>query len=769
MLRTTCLGLIAATVLSLPGVMFAADGQRRRNPSDDPPAARRSPPPRGSQAARPAPGRPSAEVRSLRSPAVRTPGQGDARRPPARAAAFRAEPDKRTPLLTGASAPRSLPAVASRQATPWSVGREPTPRPPGRSAESVRRPTLPGLAPGRVSAELTRSASPRAGTAQISRSVAASLPRRAIEPNAVRPPAGRPSVAAAASAKLSPASTRLSEVRQRLGQVGQARGVSWSHKAAGQNVASPARGSVEPRPSLLKPPSQTASAGEFRKGTSPAGGTRGTPRTDGPSGVRQYQAAADPASRLWREIPPIGGTSKMPSRWAAVRPAAAPSSYRQSMYRSDSLGQRGTIRIRDPRPGGDIRGRSGFGQPAHERFADRYQVDQFRHLTESPVARQLNLAEQYRMYQRGDVARRMSLHGRVSGGRGLPSGRPLDHRPADHRIGSWSHYVGRISPLYLAGCFRYHCYGPWYFASSCWYPRWDGWVDWSWQYYCDPLWDPRPLWCRPVVYVPCQPWVWWECPVWSALPVVPSGTWVDVDPVVIEPAQFDLQLLAVRFVDPGHPDQKLGPRYRVWFRNNSQEAVNRPFDVVLVAADDERLRADLPQAGVRVTGIGAGETQSVDIRLPFEVYQVGRNEKGGPAPLGMLHVLVDANRELPEVFEANNGARIAQADVLPVDPAAFELEPEHVAAGAEVLVAGEGFGPEPGRVLVHLGGLEMDGEILGWYDLGVRLVVPKLPLAGPTDAELIVIRGDGAAANPLKLTITPPQAEQIVPPPAPKP
>jgi hypothetical protein len=53
--------------------------------------------------------------------------------------------------------------------------------------------------------------------------------------------------------------------------------------------------------------------------------------------------------------------------------------------------------------------------------------------------------------------------------------------------------------------------------------------------------------------------------------------------------------------------------------------------------------------------------------------------------------------------------------------------------------------------------LELEGEVLGWYDLGVRLNLPKVPLAGPNEAELIVVRGDGAAANPVKITVTPPQ------------
>ena len=132
----------------------------------------------------------------------------------------------------------------------------------------------------------------------------------------------------------------------------------------------------------------------------------------------------------------------------------------------------------------------------------------------------------------------------------------------------------------------------------------------------------------------------------------------------------------------------------------------------------------------------------------------------------MLHVLVDSHREVSETVEANNGAQIPRAEVLPVDAAAFEVEPAEAAAGSEVILAGEGFGPQPGQVLVHLAGLELEVEILGWYDLGVRLSLPDLPLAGPMEAELVVVRGDGTAANPLKITITPPPvpSEEMVPP-----
>ena len=365
---------------------------------------------------------------------------------------------------------------------------------------------------------------------------------------------------------------------------------------------------------------------------------------------------------------------------------------------------------------------------------NRLKKGELARLTAGKTARSLKLAEQYRMVRHGDVARRMGFYNHGP-------------RPNFHR--------GLVSPKYNQYCFKHQYWGPSLFVGMHWYPRWSPWVQWSWGYGCNPYWDPRPIYCRPVVYAPAPAWVYWETPVWIPLPVVASGTWVDLPPVMISDPRSDLQLVAVRFVDPGHTDKKLGPRYRVWFRNNGNRPISRPFDVMLLAGNEERLVADMPQAGVRVTAIEAGEVQSVDIRLPIEVYATGRDAQGNPTPFSVLQVLVDAAEEIAETTKANNGASLSPADVLPIDPAAFELEPIAAKSGGEVILAGEGFGPQPGRVLLVVGGEEIDAEILGWYDLGVRFTMPKLMPARMAEAEVIVVRGDGAAASPLKITVLP--------------
>ncbi len=433
-----------------------------------------------------------------------------------------------------------------------------------------------------------------------------------------------------------------------------------------------------------------------------------------------------------------------------------------------------TIRRSGP-SGNTMAHAGGRGRPASGKRHTGRGGDQFAHVTTGPVARQIDLAGQYNMRRHGDVARRMGLdkhHGHQKGT--VHSARHRGHGMHVSHNGRYYHR-GRVSPVYARSHFWFHFHWPSYYAGFYgypgsyyhWYPHWSPWVHWSWYYRCGPVWDPRPIYCRPWVYVACPGWTWWEPPVWEPLPVVASGTWVNVERTPTPALQYDLQLLAVRFVDPGHPEEKLGPRYRIWFRNNSQQRIDRPFDVLLLAGNEEQVNDKLPTAGVRVDSMEPGQTQSVDIRLPWAVQQMGRDEKGQPAPFTTLHVLVDANREVDETSEANNGTRLSADLVLPVDPNAFEVKPKTVQVGGEVLLAGEGFGPEPGRVLLHLGGIEMEAQIEGWYDLGVRLKAPRLPLAEPVEAELIVIRRDGVAANPLKITVKPePMPEEIAPPPA---
>jgi len=273
--------------------------------------------------------------------------------------------------------------------------------------------------------------------------------------------------------------------------------------------------------------------------------------------------------------------------------------------------------------------------------------------------------------------------------------------------------------------------------------------------------DPRPLICRPLVYDACPQWTARNYPAWRPLPVVASGTWVDVPAVDVPASSRDLQLLAVRFVDPGHPQEKLGPRYRIWFRNSSAADIVGGFNVVILASNGPPQGTGYVEAGVRVTSVEAAEIQSVDIRLPFEATTMGQGEQGAPAPFSHIQVVVDADNEVDEVFPANNGAVLARGDVLSVDPALFSAEKTRLEPGETVAIAGEGLGPEPGKVMVFVAGVEMQAEIHGWFDLGVRVKMPPLLVTRETKMEVVVVRGDGAASNSLPVQLVPHSSPSI--------
>lgn len=368
------------------------------------------------------------------------------------------------------------------------------------------------------------------------------------------------------------------------------------------------------------------------------------------------------------------------------------------------------------------------------RIADR-DWDNLRH---TRFASKVNLDRQFGLYGRGDVARQLNLTVNLN------------------QRGGWGHrFYGPIAPAYRANHFSIWYPGASWYPRSVWCPRWSPWVAWSWWSRPAVFFDPRPIYCRPAVWNPCPTWVYYDYPAWQPLPVVACGTWVDVPEVQLEPQALDLQVLAVRFVDPGHPEESIGPRFRMWLRNNSPVDLATPFNVMLLASADTHADASLPQSGSTVDRIGAGETLAVDIRLPFEANRVAKDDVGRLVPFNFLHALVDSHRQLDEVNEANNGIVLARGDILPVDPAAFSTDVTAAAPGNVVSLAGEGLGPEPGQVIVTFNGLEQDAEIHGWYDLGIQFRLPNVPLASPVDAEIVVIRGDGAVSNPVTVQITP--------------
>ena len=54
-----------------------------------------------------------------------------------------------------------------------------------------------------------------------------------------------------------------------------------------------------------------------------------------------------------------------------------------------------------------------------------------------------------------------------------------------------------------------------------------------------------------------------------------------------------------------------------------------------------------------------------------------------------------------------------------------------------------------------VGDQQVQAEIFGWYDLGVQFAVPNFELTESVEVEVIIVRGDGAASNPLTVQLAP--------------
>jgi len=370
------------------------------------------------------------------------------------------------------------------------------------------------------------------------------------------------------------------------------------------------------------------------------------------------------------------------------------------------------------------------------RFAARVDSGDFRTLAQTNIGRNINLSRQFQMFNTGDFARQLNLNAAVV------------------RNGWNTRLIGPVGTGFTSSAFSYWYPGPSYYPSYVWMPQWSPWVSWAWWNTVPVLFDPRPWMAQPYMYSAAAPLVAYDFPAWQSLPTVASGTWVDVAPALVD-SGVDLQLLAVRFVDPGHPDQDTGPRYRVWLRNNSRDDIEHGFDVTLVASNEKEISDQLSQAGVTVPSIPAEETVAVDIRLPAEANRLMRRDDGHLVPFQFLTAVVDGHEEIPDVSRGNNGAVLDRGDILPVDPAAFSTDLSAAAPGTTVTVAGEGFGPEPGEVIVATQDEQVPAPITGWFELGVQFKMPDLKMRSPTDAHVMIVRGDGAASNPVDLQVAP--------------
>jgi hypothetical protein len=123
----------------------------------------------------------------------------------------------------------------------------------------------------------------------------------------------------------------------------------------------------------------------------------------------------------------------------------------------------------------------------------------------------------------------------------------------------------------------------------------------------------------------------------------------------------NLQLVDVRLVDTGNASKNLGPKFLVVIGNNGKQSAGN-FQLLAMAAKDEKLSTDLPSTTVEVDGIEPGQIAKLTVRLPLEAMTVTDGN-----PFNLLAVIVDSNKLIDEVTEDDNVGMVERTKILSVD------------------------------------------------------------------------------------------------------
>lgn len=125
---------------------------------------------------------------------------------------------------------------------------------------------------------------------------------------------------------------------------------------------------------------------------------------------------------------------------------------------------------------------------------------------------------------------------------------------------------------------------------------------------------------------------------------------------------IDLQLVDVRLLDNGRPDEQIGPRYRISFRNAGSTPVETAFNVSLAATTEFKVSDSMPETTTRVTGVNGNEVKFVDMRLPPSVFEM-TTATGAKTEFSKLLVFVDSGQEVKDTNRENNMAGLERTAI----------------------------------------------------------------------------------------------------------
>jgi hypothetical protein len=128
---------------------------------------------------------------------------------------------------------------------------------------------------------------------------------------------------------------------------------------------------------------------------------------------------------------------------------------------------------------------------------------------------------------------------------------------------------------------------------------------------------------------------------------------------------IDLELVDIRLVDAGSLSDGVGPRFRLFCRNNGTLEAPK-FHVSVMANLGSALSEKAYLVTVESVGIKPGKTQTVDVQMPPEILKMKGSQDHWPRPFDLLGAMLDSDESLTETNEKNNTLVLTRDSIKPV-------------------------------------------------------------------------------------------------------
>ncbi len=116
---------------------------------------------------------------------------------------------------------------------------------------------------------------------------------------------------------------------------------------------------------------------------------------------------------------------------------------------------------------------------------------------------------------------------------------------------------------------------------------------------------------------------------------------------------IDLELVDIRLVDVGNIQANVGPRFRLFCRNNGKLEAPK-FQINVMADLGKKLTPTAHLVTVECVGIKPGKTQAIDIQLPVGVLKMTTANDKWPKPFELLVAVANSDDSLLESNKDNN-------------------------------------------------------------------------------------------------------------------